>query len=94
MREIIEMKSTYLLFNFLQLVALLTDVMQQLHSLVVFSGDLHTSLLEASLQALQAHMSKLNPSWYCWSKPGLHFKGFKNSNPPIRGKKHSDFFHV
>lgn len=77
--------STYLFFNFLQLVALLTDVMQQLHSFVIFSGHLHTSFLKASLQALWAHMSKLNQSWYYWSKSGLHLKGFKDSKAPKRG---------
>lgn len=44
--------STYLLFNFLQLVALFADVVQQLHGLVILSGDLHSCLLQASLQAL------------------------------------------
>lgn len=43
---------TYLLFNFLQLVALFADVVQQLHGLVILSGDLHSCLLQASLQAL------------------------------------------
>lgn len=52
-----------MLFNFLKLVALLTDVMQELHSLVIFSGDFYASLLEAPLQALQVHTSKLNQGW-------------------------------
>lgn len=43
---------TYLLFNFLQFVALFADVVQQLHGLVILSGDLHSCLLQASLQAL------------------------------------------
>ena len=45
----------YLLFNFLQLIALLSDVMQQLQGLVILSGDLHTCLFQASFQALQTH---------------------------------------
>lgn len=47
---------TYLLFNFLQLVALFADVMQQLHCLVILSGDLYTCLFQASLQALKTYI--------------------------------------
>lgn len=47
---------TYLLFNFLKLVALFADVVQQLHGLVVLPGDLHSRLFQAPLQALQTHM--------------------------------------
>lgn len=65
--------------------------MQQLHSFVIFSGHLHTSLLKASLQALWAQMSKLNQSWYYCSKSGLHFKGFKDSNAPNVGGGNSYF---
>lgn len=56
---------TYLLFNFLQLVALFADVVQQLHGLVILSGDLHSCLLQASLQALQTHRGGAQTQGYC-----------------------------
>lgn len=49
---------TYLFLYFLQLVALLSYVVQQLHGLIVLSWDLDACLLQASLQALQTHACK------------------------------------
>lgn len=48
----------YLFFNLLQFIALLTDVVEQLQSFIIFLGDLHTSLLQTALQTL--HTKHLN----------------------------------
>lgn len=45
----------HLFFNLLQLVALLSNVMEQLQSLVVLLRHLDTSLLQAALQTLHTN---------------------------------------
>lgn len=45
----------HLFFNLLQLVALLSNVMEQLQSLVVLLRHLDTSLLQAALKTLYTH---------------------------------------
>lgn len=46
-------KRTDLLFDLLQLVALLADVVQELQRFVVLLGNFHPSLLQAALQTLK-----------------------------------------
>lgn len=82
---------TYLLFNFLQLAALFADVVQQLQGLVILSGDLHTCLLQASLQALQTHMCTQTQGC-CSFKSILIFEVSRTATKPMWKTTHSFTF--